>query len=289
MKRGSKVGMICCSNAQPFTNTDKINKLKYTLSELGLTAVLSDCVFSANAPFGASDRERAEALMSFYNDNEIDAIIDISGGDLANGILPYLDFEAIKNSSKCFWGYSDLTTIINAIYAKTGAESVLYQVRNLIYDNAEKQISEFEATVFNSENSLFDFDYEFIQGDKISGVVVGGNIRCLLKLAGTPYFPDMADKVLLIESLGGTAERIMTYLYQLEQMSVFKKISGIILGTFTEMQEKHCLPTVTELVRSVASGKPIIKTEQIGHGTDSKAVVIGREICLIKKQQNTQQ
>lgn len=284
MKRGNKVGIICCSNAQPFSKTDKIKRLIETLSSIGMTAVLSDCVFSANPPFSVSDKERAEALMRFYNDNEIDVIFDISGGDLANGILPYLDFEAIKNSGKCFWGYSDLTTIINAIYAKTGAESVLYQVRNLIYDNAEKQISDFEATVFSSENSLFDFDYEFIQGDKINGVVVGGNIRCLLKLAGTPYFPDMTDKVLLLESLGGTAERIMTYLCQLEQMRVFEKISGIILGTFTEMQEKHCTPTVNELVRSFAGGKLIVKTEQIGHGTDSKAVVIGSEICLVKKQ-----
>ena len=51
---------------------------------------------------------------------EITDIYDISGGDIANEILPYLDFEVIKNSGKRFWGYSDLTTVINAIYEKTG-------------------------------------------------------------------------------------------------------------------------------------------------------------------------
>lgn len=70
--------------------------------------------------------------MNFYNDDEIAEIFDISGGDVANGILPYLDYEVIQKHSKRYWGYSDLTTIINAIYAKTGKASVLYQVRNLI-------------------------------------------------------------------------------------------------------------------------------------------------------------
>ena len=223
--------------------------------------------------------------MSLYDDNEIDAIFDISGGDLANEVLPYLDFKKIRNSNKSFWGYSDLTTIINAIYAKAGKQSVLYQVRNLIYDNADRQICDFTDTVMNSKNSLFDFDYEFIQGDRINGVLVGGNIRCLLKLAGTPYFPDMTDKILLLESLGGAGERITAYMCQLEQMGVLEKINGIILGAFTEMQEKSCSPDVTEIVRGVVGQVlPIVKTEQIGHGTNSKAAVIGSEICLCKNQ-----
>lgn len=283
MENGSKVGLICCSNAQPFSNADKIKALKDTLAELGLTAVYSDCIFSESAPFGISGREKAEELMRLYRDEDIRAIFDISGGDLANEVLPYLDFEVIGNSGKRFWGYSDLTTIINAIYAKTGVQSVLYQVRNLIYDKSEKQISDFAETVMHEGEELFNFDYDFVQGDRISGVVVGGNIRCLLKLAGTPYFPDMSDKVLLLESLSGKAERMTAYLSQLEQIGVFDKVSGIILGTFTEMEEKQCKPTIVELVKRFAGEKtPIIKTNQIGHAADSKAVVIGKEVCFIK-------
>ena len=88
--------------------------------------------------------------MSFYKDDKIKAIFDISGGDVANGILPYLDYEQIANSEKMFWGYSDLTTVLNAIYKKTGKASVLYQIRNLIYDCKEVQIADFRNTVFNT-------------------------------------------------------------------------------------------------------------------------------------------
>ena len=66
---------------------------------------------------------------------------------------------------------------------------------------------------------------------------------------------------------------------------MLEKINGIILGTFTEMQEKSCSPDVTEIVRGfVGQVLPIVKTEQIGHGTNSKAAVIGSEICLCKNQ-----
>ena len=69
-------------------------------------------------PESGSPLEKARELMEFYEDASIKAIFDISGGDLANTILPYLDYERIASVKKQFCGYSDLTTIINAIYAK---------------------------------------------------------------------------------------------------------------------------------------------------------------------------
>ena len=61
------------------------------------------------------------------------SIYDISGGDIANQLLPHLDFDSVAKSKAVFWGYSDLTTIINAIYTLTGKESVLYQVKNMVW------------------------------------------------------------------------------------------------------------------------------------------------------------
>ena len=106
--------------------------------------------------------------MRFYRDDSIDAIYDISGGDLANGVLPYLDYDLIASSGKAFWGYSDLTCVINAIYAKTGKVSVLYQVRNLVWADAELQKKRFAAYLSGDEMPLFGFRHRFLQGDHIS-------------------------------------------------------------------------------------------------------------------------
>ena len=110
---------------------------------------------------------------------------------------------------------------------------------------------------------------------------MGGNIRCLLKLAGTPYWPNMNEKILLLESLGGEVPQMVTFLNQLKQMGVFEKINGILLGTFTTMEKNACTPDIVTLVKQHAGENiPIAVTKEIGHGVDSKAVVIGDYIYL---------
>lgn len=280
-----KVGIVCCSNGQKQTYIEKIKDLEDTLLSVGLHPIFSDCIYEIENVFSGTASERAQALMQFFIDDEIREIFDISGGDIANGILPYLDYNIIAKSQKMFWGYSDLTTVINAIYAQTGKASVLYQIRNLIYDNKVEQLKNFQSTVFNGTNDLFQINYHFIQQKEMRGIVVGGNIRCFLKLAGTEYMPDLKGKILLLESYGGTVAKIETYLCQLQQLGAFEKVVGILLGTFTEMEAEKCIPTVETLVKEIA-GKdlPIAITRDIGHGTNSKGIIIGKELRLIENQ-----
>ena len=276
-----KIAIVCCSNGQKRANEKDINVLENTLHKIGVKPVLSNYIYEKDGVSCASALERANALMDFCKDEEITEIFDISGGDLANGVLPYLDFEVIAKSKKRFWGYSDLTTIVNAIFAKTKNASVLYQVRNLIYQHKEKQIADFTNTLMEGGSNLYDIDYHFVQGNKMQGVIIGGNIRCFLKLAGTEYMPDFTDKILLLESYSGTVAKMETYLAQLQQLGAFKNCAGVLLGTFTEMEEKACKPDMIELVRRVAGeDMPIAITKDIGHGTDAKAIIIGKEYIL---------
>lgn len=284
MKKGDKVGIVCCSNGQAVSYREKIECLRNVLEGIGLVPVFSEYIYERQSVFGGTAQERAGSLMRFYEEDAIKAVFDISGGDIANELLPFLDYDVIAGSEKLFWGYSDLTTVMNAIYAKTGRASVLYQVRNLIYADSERQISNFTSTVLNGQGDLFSFDYTFVQGGYMEGIVAGGNIRCFLKLAGTPYFPDINEKILLLEGYHGMVPQMVTYLNQLKQMGVFDRINGILLGTFTEMESKGLVPSMADLVKQYAGTKlPIAVTGQIGHGVDSKAIMIGRFLSLKKR------
>lgn len=281
MNKERKIGIVCCSNGQPVGNKDQIDTLERVLYSMGFVPVFSDYIYAGDSPFSGTGIQRAKALMDFYQDDSIEDIFDISGGDLANEVLPYLDYEMIGRTRKRFWGYSDLTTVINAIYSQTGNPSVLYQIRNLVREHGQAQIHDFSQTMLNGGQDLFDFEYGFIQGNHMNGIVIGGNIRCLLKLAGTRYWPDMTGKILLLESLGGKVPQMVTYLNQLSQIGVFEKINGILLGTFTTMEADQCTPAMPALVRRFA-GKtlPIAVTPQLGHAPDSKAIIIGQEMTL---------
>ena len=115
----------------------------------------------------------------------------------------------------------------------------------------------------------------------MEGVVVGGNIRCLLKLAGTEYWPEMNGKILLLEAYGGEISQIATLFTQLEQMGVYKQVAGIILGTFTAYEKSGATQSVFDLLKEhIPKTLPVAKTSEIGHGGDSKAIVIGGIIRL---------
>lgn len=271
-----KVGLSACSNGQSISRQKEIRNLIAALLEMGLEAVPAEHLFAQVDAYSGTDAQRAEDLMNFYRDETIHAIFDISGGDLANGVLKFLDFDVIRNSNKQFWGYSDLTTIINAIYSQTGKASVLYQVKNILW-NPAVQYDRFSSYWAGNSVDLFDVRYDFLQGSSMEGSLVGGNIRCFLKLAGTKYWPDLDGKILLLESMGGECGVISAFFNQLEQMGVFQQISGIVLGTFTSYESAGLQLSVYDLLKPhIPEDFPVAQTAEIGHGTDAKAIVIGK-------------
>lgn len=279
---GDKLAIVACSDGLHESNIIKMHELESTLNSLGLKAVFSDKIYKKVSAFNGTGEERAESLMSFFKNPSIKAIFDVSGGDLANGVLDYLDFEIIKNNTKPFFGYSDLSVILNSLYSKSEMKAYLYQIRNLVEEHKNKQIEEFKNTFMGNGNELLTFNHEWIQGSSMEGIVVGGNIRCFLKLAGTEYMPDFTDKIIFLESLGGDVPKMATYLTQYKQMGVFKKVKGMILGSYTEMEREKYSPNIVEIVKEVVDdvNMPIIKTSEIGHGKDSKCIIIGERIKI---------
>lgn len=275
MERGDKVGIVCCSNGLGQEREETVVQLTAALEEMGLAPVLSGYLYAKDGVFSGSGMQRAQALMDFYKDDRIRAIFDISGGDIANEVIPYLDFEVIAGCGKQLWGYSDLTTLLNAVYARTGNTGVLYQVRNLVYSCGPMQREAFAKTAFGGEHALFDFPYRYVQGNHMEGIVAGGNIRCLLKLAGTRFWPDFEGKLLLMEAYGDGLAQTAAFLAQLKLMGIFEKVNGIILGTFTRMEREGKTAQVVSLVQNYAGGLPVIKTQRIGHGEDSCGIVVG--------------
>lgn len=272
-----QAGIVCCSDGLAKNQQEQVHNLRDALRQMNISVIMSPYLYQG---IGTA-KQKAQALMELYDNDEIHDVFDISGGDLANELLPYLDYKRIADSGKTFWGYSDLTSILNGIYSKTGNPGVLYQIRNLIGVCGQEQQEKFYQMLQRKGDDLFRFDYHFIQGTEMEGIVIGGNIRCLLKLAGTDYFPDCHDRILLLESLSGGMSRITAYFSQLQQMGVFDRCVGILLGTFTQLEQENGIDAAPILLqRFVRRDLPIVKTKQIGHGADSKAIMIGKSMCL---------
>lgn len=279
---GDTIGIIAVSNGLDTSAERKMKELEKHLQEYGLQVAWPKYLYKKESVRNASGKERAEQLMTYFKNKEVKAIFDVSGGDIANEVLSYLDFEVIKENPKPFFGYSDVSVIVNALYAKAGMSTYLYQLKHLVGECQAFQLPAFNDTFMKGKQTLFDFQYEWIQGKQMEGVVIGGNIRCFLKLAGTPYMPDCKNKILFLESYSGDVAKMITYLTHYKQLGVFEGINGLIVGSFTEMEQQAYTPHIVSLVQEIIDNPqlPIIKTNEIGHQHDSKCLVIGRKIKL---------
>ena len=277
----NKVALVVCSNGKAREDKIKLDKLEEALKSLGLVPIYSNYLYKDEFGRSASAEVRAQEVMNFFRDESIKAIFDISGGDLSNEILDYLDYDIIKKHIKPFFGYSDLSVVLNTITAKTGEPTYLYQILNITGNEDIKD--SFKKTILNNKSNLVNISWEFFQGEEISGIVAGGNIRCFLKLAGTQYFPDLENRVLFLEGLGTTVESLITHLAQLKQMGVFDKISGLLLGTFTNIEKIYNKNDIYSIVKDfTAKDLPVAKTSEVGHDINSKMITIGGRINIEK-------
>lgn len=280
---GDAIGFISCSNG--LTNNDRslemVSSLRRKLKDdFGLETVMSDVLFlDKETQQTEAPASRAGALLSLYSDASVKAIFDLSGGDLANEILPYLDFGIIKKNPKPYFGYSDNTVIVNSIQAKTGIQNILYNPKVLVSREEAFQtqaLRDFVSKIGGGWTERFEIGGNSAC-EQSSAVFAGGNMRCFLKLAGTPYWPELENKVLVLESAGGRYEAMCSGLAQLEQLGAFEKINGMLIGQFTQIELDGKRAAFLAVCRNYASryGFPVWETAFIGHDDRSKPIRIG--------------
>lgn len=210
-------------------------------------------------------RARAELVNELFADDAVDAIFDITGGDLSNEVLGRLDWELISAHPKPFAGYSDLSTIVNAIPAMTGHQATLWNPWTALERGAHDVVN-----ILGGGRIMPTTDRPLP-----ARPILGGNVRCLAKLGGTPWWPRPTHGYfVLLEGLGSTLETVATYTVQLRHLGLFDRAEGVILGQFTDIDEAGQRAEVTAVAADI-SGLDIWHAPQIGHAPDSAPVTIG--------------
>lgn len=277
-----KAALVGCSNPLKAGYRPVVDQLVRILEDRGLEVVVSQ--FLTDDTLIGRGEKRARELESFFLDPEMGHIFDISGGDLANTVLGHLDLDQIKDSQAVFYGYSDLTTILTAL-AKNGNQTVNFQLRNCLVNKDLLKSGYFDRLLAGKEKNkeLDELEVTFVRGSEMAGPVYGGNLRCLLKLVGTPYWPDFTGSILLLEAYRGQPELVASLLEQCRETGIFNQISGVLLGTFSELDKlKESQLPAEILLDLLPANVPIARTEFIGHRPDAKAIRLGQE-CAFKE------
>ncbi len=232
LKKGDKIGIIAPSVG--LKDKDLTSSLNF-FKKLGLTPVLARNIKSSYRYMAGTDEERAKAINELFEDNSIKALFCLRGGAGATRLLPYLNFSLIKKNPKPIVGLSDSTSLQNALLTKTGNPSLTGFLP--LYDIKENKVN--QTTEKSLISSLFDDNHQITSGKALltgsaEGQIIGGCLSVLLYLCGTPYFPDLTDKILILEDIEEKTYKIDLMLNQLKQQKNFKKLKAVIFGAFTD-------------------------------------------------------
>jgi muramoyltetrapeptide carboxypeptidase len=247
LKKGDIIGIISPAGAVK-EKVQLDSAVKY-LESNGYKVKIAPHICDKQAYLAGNDNDRLKDLTDFFLDDEIKAILCSRGGYGTFRFLENIDWTLIKNNPKIFVGYSDITALLNNFVEKS----------NMVCFHGPLAISDFGADNINAyteenfwkilEGKIqipYSFDnpinYECITKGQAEGILMGGNLSILCGLLGTPYFPDLTNKILLLEDISEPLYKIDRMLAQLKLAGVFGRVAGILFADFTSIPEsKHDL------------------------------------------------
>lgn len=262
-----------------------------------------------------SPQQRAEEFMSLIEDDGVQALISTIGGMNSNSMIPYLDFDLIREKRKILCGYSDVTSLHLSILKFSGLKT-LYGPAVMTWfgeypHGIERSTQSFLAAVTDSSNKkrellpfpqwsnhLRDWSngdwkntprewkenkgYKVLNSGDVTGEIVVANLNTLMSAAGTNYFPELKDKVLLIEEMSAPWSREERSFRQLQLMGVFEQISGLIMGK-PEMPNDEGAPfSLDELLMEVVGKRayPIVSEFDCSHTVPMHTLGMRAKISL---------
>lgn len=252
----------------------------------------------------SSIKSRIDDLHNAFLDKDQQIIFSSIGGYNTNQLLDYIDWTIIKHNPKTICGFSDLTALLNAIYAKT---SIITYYGPHFSTFGQKHLDEYTIRYFKkailstkpyllgSSEFLTDEKWYINQEERkpipnnglsiiahgnAQGILVGGNLSTFCLLKGTPYMPSLKNCILMLEdnTKPEVFDRDLEGLLQLEDS---RHIKGLLIGRFGK-ESNMTRDILTKIIqnKNKLKGIPIIADLDFGHTEPRTTLPIGGEVSI---------
>ncbi len=246
LRAGDTLGLISPANAT--FEREPLKIAVEALQALGFRVKLGEHVAARRGPFAGTDAQRAADVNAMFADDAVAGILAMTGGSGCNRIVDKLDYDLIRRRPKFFGGFSDLTSLVNAIHRQTGL--IAFHSPVAVSEWNDYSVQSFKAVAMNAEAAVLrnpvvkpaddlvarEERITTVRAGKAQGRLVGGNLTVLASLAGTPYFPDCRGAVLFLEDINEYIYRIDRCLSTLRLTGALAQLSGVVLGRFTKCE-----------------------------------------------------
>lgn len=243
LNSGDTVGLISSGFRVP--EDQQIQFAAERLQALGLKIKYGRSIFHREGYLAGSDDERAADINEMFADPNVKAIFELRGGWGSNLLLSKINYSLIKQHPKIIIGYSDITSLLLAIHAKTGLvtfhgplvfesipsftaqylKDVLFTGKAVIFQNP---VNATEDDLTHTENRI-----QVINSGTATGPLLGGNLTTLTSMLGSHYLPNFKGAILFVEDVGENVYQIDRMMTQLKNAGILNQISGFVFGTCT--------------------------------------------------------
>jgi muramoyltetrapeptide carboxypeptidase LdcA involved in peptidoglycan recycling len=230
----------------------------YKVIEGFLTANMSSQGYRSGGP-----KERAKEFMDLVQNPDVDFMMSTIGGCNSSSMIPYLDFNKIRENAKIISGFSDVTSLHMAILTQSGLSTFYgpavvpsfgewptilpetldnFRMATEFSESPEREVKIFDQWSNHFRNALTDEwmsierQYEKNPGWKVlvdghsKAPIIVANLNTLGALAGTPFFPKFNGEILLLEEMDAPLNLQERSLRHMQLLGVFENISGLIIG-----------------------------------------------------------
>ena len=313
LKSGDKICVIAPSRSLAIISKECRQIANKRLTQMGLKVVFSQHAEEVNKLSSSSIKSRVKDLHAAFADTQIKAILTVIGGFNSNQLLQYIDWGLIKKNPKIFCGFSDITTLNNAIFAKTGLvtysgphystfgqrlyfDYTLEYFRKCLFSSAPFDIlpdENWSDDVWykdqNDRNLMANKGWLIISEGKAEGTVLGANLGTFNLLQGTDFMPQFEGTILFLEECApAQAWDFDRELQSLIHRSDFGQVKGLVFGRFqktSKITDKQLIDIVK--TKKELNNLPVIANVDFGHTDPKITFPIGGTAKIIAHSNNS--
>ena len=240
LRAGGTIGLV--APAGKLTSRRQLEDTQEELDAVGFRTKSGRFIFEQHGYLAGTDAQRADDLMAMFTDPDVDGILAMRGGWGCARILPLLDYDVIRANPKPLIGYSDITALLLAIYARSGLVTFHGPVGRSTW--TRRTIDSFRQVLMHGERLHLDprndddeeersqgqQAYRPIRSGIAEGPLIGGNLSVVSAMAGTPFLPNFRDHVIFLEETNESLYRIDRMLTQLRLAGFFDEMAALIFG-----------------------------------------------------------
>ena len=250
LRDGDTIALVAPASA--LQTQEDLDKARRNIEALGFKVKAGAHALDHWGYLAGTDDNRAADLNAAFKDPDVDGIICLQGGYGAARLLDRLDYDAIRDHPKVLMGYSDVTALLFALYARSRIVTfhgpiALSTFGDFDIQNITKVIRTAEplgklAVPASPQGHAPDPVPTTLHGGKATGYLAGGNLSLVASLVGSPYFPNLHKHILFLEDIGEDPYRIDRMLNTLYISGAIKGVKGIVFGDFSAREEKPLKP-----------------------------------------------